>query len=112
MFVPCTQKTSLVEVLNLLASACGEPMKLAIREQIALPLYLNKQTAGNAGPTTGRITSTELLYRTGYQIRKDGTCDIGLKYDGRRGRLRWQAGDQERNRDKGGDRDRDRRSGM
>ena len=44
---------------------------------------------GNADPTTGRIASTGRLDRTGYQIRNDGICDIGLKYDGRRVSWRW-----------------------
>ena len=67
--------------------------------------------------------------KIGHQIRQDGTCEIGLSYDGRSvrvlemgllawGRLRWRSVDQGRNRDQqgdhdqGGDRDRDRRSGM
>ena len=79
-------------------------MKLAIREGMALQLHPSWQTVGNAGSTTGRIASTGGLDRTGYQIRQDGTCDIGLKYDGRSarvmgmgllawGRLRWRSVD-------------------
>ena len=109
--------------------------KFAILERIAPQLHLSWKTVGNAGPTTGRIASTGRLNRTGCQIRQDGTCDIGLKYDRRRvrvlemgllawRRLRWRSVDQEvnrdqqgnrdqqRDRDQEGDRDRDRWSGM
>ena len=61
-------------------------VKFAIQEGIALQLQPSWQTIGSAGPTTGRITSTGRLNRTGHQIRQDGTCDIGLKYDGQRKR--------------------------
>ena len=58
------------------------PVRFAIREEIGIQLHPNWQTVGNAGPTPRRITSTERLDRTGYQIRQHVTCDIGLKYDG------------------------------
>ena len=98
-------------------------VKFAIVEGIALQLHHSWPTVGNVGFTTGRIAYTGRLDRTGYQIRQDGTCDIGLKYDGRRvramemgllawGRLRWRSVDHEGNRDQQGDRDCDRRSGM
>ena len=102
---------------------------IAIRELIAFQVYMSQLRVGNAGPTNGRIASTGRLDRTGYQIRQDGTCDIGLKYEGRMvrvmetgllswGRLRWRSVDQKGNRDQQGDRDqggdryRDQRSDM
>ena len=58
------------------------PIKLAIRDQIALELHPNWKTVGNADPTPGRITSTGRLDRTEYQIGQDGTYDTRLKYAG------------------------------
>ena len=58
------------------------PIKLAIREGIALQLHPSWHTGCNADITTVRITSTGRLDRIGYQIRQDGSCDIRLKHDG------------------------------
>ena len=58
------------------------PMKFAIREGIALQVNPSWQTVGNAGPTTGLITSTRRLDRIGYQIRDYKNCGINSKYDG------------------------------
>ena len=52
-----------------------------------LHVYPKKQMFGSAGLTSGRITSTGLFNKFGYQIVKYGTCDIRLKYEGRRVRV-------------------------
>ena len=89
---------------------------LAVGQLIAFQLYPIQLTVGSAGPTTGRIASTGRSDKSGYQIVQDGTCDIGLKYDGRRvrvlemgllawGRIRWRSVDLEGNRDQQGDHD-------
>ena len=51
---------------------------------IAFRSYPSQLTVGSAGPLTGRIAPIGRSDQTGYQIRQDRTCEIGLKYEGRR----------------------------
>ena len=100
-----------------------------VGELVAFRLYPSQLTIASAGPTTGRIAPIGRSDQTGYKIRQDGTCEIGLKHDERRvrvmemgllewGRLRWRSVDQEGNQDQlgntdqGDDRDCDQCSGM
>ena len=57
--------------------------KIVVGELIAFHLYPSQLTVDSAGPTTGRIAPIGQSDQTEYQIRQDGTCEIGLKYDRR-----------------------------